>query len=1007
MTIKSKIYTMGAIAFVVFVVIALMNIRTHREVLANLQVRDDVNEKLAGIEEFAKWKNLLIRSISDIVASGHVPSYTKERFYPPSESVGVASDFLVKSGKTLVDLIGKKEHVSGDMENTFSELRVRINDLYYKLDKKIATVLAMAQMDQVLGIDSSKKSSLAPYVLKSLNQLTLVAMNSLIYRDYGEEDKGVVAKNEQFLSSQLQAIDPDGSIASLFKALLAQIEALDATILESNQRFARFKTQIKDARDNFDKAVERTEVDPIVAEAQSEVAQANETLEKTSRRSLITIVIFLFIVPVVVIAVGIFGLNTIIVEPITHLMDAMKNVERGSFDVAAPVKTHDEFGKLGRAFNAMAGEIKRKVTEMWQLNQTLKESESKYRTLVDNLPQRIFLKDRDSVFVSCNRNFANELGIKEEKIAGKTDFEFFPKELAEKYRNDDKRIILTEAPEEIEDLFVKNGKEIVIQTVKTPIRDEKGQVSGVLGIFWDITERKRAEEAVRESRERFKNIFDTVQAGILIIDQESHVISDANLAAVKMIGTPRDELIGHVCHQYICPVEEGYCPVTDESSYENTSEQQIITSDGKRLPVMKTVLPIMLDGRQHLLESFLDMSKLKEAEQEKKQLESQLRQAMKMEAIGTLAGGIAHDFNNILGAIMGYTELGRMEAPEESQLAANLDEVLKAAGRAKNLVQQILTFSRQAEQKLKPVKVSLIVKEALKLLRATLPTTIEIHQDINSEGLVMADPTQIHQVMMNLCTNAGHAMAEKGGVLDVSLGNVELDSEFVSGHSGIQPGPYLQLSVADTGHGMPPEILDRVFDPFYSTKETGEGTGLGLSVVHGIVKSNGGMIYAYSEPGIGSSFKIYLPAIERRLVPEERREKILLKGTEHILFVDDEEALVAIGRQMLESLGYEVSTRISSPEALELFKVDPERFDLVITDQTMPNLTGDALARELIVIRPGIPIILCTGFSTRVTEQKAYEMGIRGFVMKPFIMQDLAETIRSVLDQNHGHKDIV
>jgi CheY-like chemotaxis protein len=250
-------------------------------------------------------------------------------------------------------------------------------------------------------------------------------------------------------------------------------------------------------------------------------------------------------------------------------------------------------------------------------------------------------------------------------------------------------------------------------------------------------------------------------------------------------------------------------------------------------------------------------------------------------------------------------------------------------------------------------------------------------------------------------------MAEKGGVLDVSLVNVELDSDFLSGRAGLQPGPYLQLAVADTGHGMPPEILDRVFDPFYSTKGTGEGTGLGLSVVHGIVKSHGGMIYAYSEPGIGSSFKIYLPTIERGVLPQEREKKILAKGSEHVLFVDDEEALVAIGKQMLESLGYEVTTRISSPEALELFMVYPERFDLVITDQTMPNLTGDELARELIAIRPGIPIILCTGFSTRVTEQRAYELGIRGFVMKPFIMQDLAETIRSVLDDNHGLEDSV
>ena len=992
---------MGAIAFVVFVVFALMNIWTYREVLSNLQLRDDVNEKLAGVEEFAKWKNELIRSISDIVASGHVPPFTKEQFDPPAKSPTGESDLLVKSAKALVDLIGEKERAASDMEKIFGEIRGKINDLYYKLDKKIATVLAMAQMDQVMGIDTQEKSSLAPYVLKSLNQLTLVAMNSLIARDFTEEDRGVVAKNKKFLLSQLKTIDSDGSISALFQELFAQIKALFAFILDSNQKLARFETRIAEVEDNFDKAVRGSEVDLIVAEAQSEVGRANEQLKKTSRRTLITAVIFLFIIPVVVIAVGIFGLKTIIVEPITHLMDAMKNVERGSFDVAAPVKARDEIGKLGLAFNAMAGEINRKVTEMWQLNQILQESESKYRTLVNNLPQRVFLKDRNSVYLSCNRNFANDQGIKEEEIIGKTDFDFFPKVQAEKYRKEDATIFLTEISEEIEESYVKkDGEEIVVQTVKTPVRDEKGQVSAVLGIFWDITERKRAEEAIRESRERFKNIFDSIQAGILIIDQETRIISDANLAAVKMIGTSKDKLIGHVCHQYICPADEGNCPITEKGFCEDTTEQEIVTSDGRRLPVMKTVLPIMLDGRKHLLESFLDMSKLKEAEQEKKQLELQLRQAMKMEAIGTLAGGIAHDFNNILAAIIGYTELGRMEASEESKLADNLDEVLTAAGRAKDLVQQILTFSRQTDQKLKPVQVSLVIREALKLLRASLPATIEIHQNIDNDGLVMADPTQIHQVMMNLCTNASHAMAQKGGRLDVSLVNVELDSDFVSGHTGIRPGPYLRLAVADTGHGMPPEILDRVFDPFYSTKGPGEGTGLGLSVVHGIVKSHGGMIYAYSEPGIGSSFKIYLPSIERGLLLEKKERKTLPKGTEHVLFIDDEEALVAIGRQMLESLGYEVTTRVSSQEALALFKAYPKRFDLVITDQTMPNMTGDELARELIAIRPGIPIILCTGFSTRISDQKAYEMGIRGFVMKPFIMQDLAESIRKVLDEN-------
>ena len=286
-----------------------------------------------------------------------------------------------------------------------------------------------------------------------------------------------------------------------------------------------------------------------------------------------------------------------------------------------------------------------------------------------------------------------------------------------------------------------------------------------------------------------------------------------------------------------------------------------------------------------------------------------------MEAIGTLAGGIAHDFNNILGAIMGYTELSMLDAAEGSQLEARLSEVLNATGRAKDLVQQILTFSRQTEQQLKPTQLSRIVKEALRLLRATLPKTIDIHQDIKSNGLVMADSTQIHQVMMNLCTNAGHAMEEKGGVLEVSLVDLELDSGFTTRYTDLKPGPHLQLTVSDTGHGMPPEVLSQIFDPFFSTKEKGHGTGLGLK------------------------------------------------------------------------------------EALALFRSQPDHFDLVITDQTMPNMTGDELAKELISLRPDIPIIICTGFSTKVNEETACKMGIKALVMKPLVMRDIAETIRKVLDK--------
>ncbi len=402
-------------------------------------------------------------------------------------------------------------------------------------------------------------------------------------------------------------------------------------------------------------------------------------------------------------------------------------------------------------------------------------------------------------------------------------------------------------------------------------------------------------------------------------------------------------------------------------------------------------LPMTLEGKPALQVTARDITN-------QKFLEESLRQSQKMEAIGTLAGGIAHDFNNILFSIIGYTELSLDETKEGSLLHDNLLEVLEAGKRAKDLVQQILTFSRQTKHKLRPVQMDSIVKETLTLLRASLPTSVKIHKNIKSEAMVLSDPTQIHQVFMNLCINAAHSMQKQGGILTIELTSTEIETDLTGKYPDLKPGPYINLNVSDTGHGMTPEILNCIFDPFFTTKTRGEGTGLGLSVVHGIVKNCGGAIYAYSIPGKGSIFKVFIPAIERRIYPEERENKSLPKGTERILFVDDEPVLGKMGKQLLESLGYKVEIRTNRIEALELFRKQPDRFDLVVTDMTMPNITGENLAVELMNIRPDMPVILCTGFSKNIDEKKAMALGIRAFISKPVLKHEIAETIRSVLN---------
>jgi signal transduction histidine kinase len=422
--------------------------------------------------------------------------------------------------------------------------------------------------------------------------------------------------------------------------------------------------------------------------------------------------------------------------------------------------------------------------------------------------------------------------------------------------------------------------------------------------------------------------------------------------------------------------------------------------NGQVFPVEITANILNFEGKAHFFAYGRDISDKISAEEKRKELENQLMQAQKMEAIGTLAGGIAHDFNNILFSIIGFTEISISAVPPGSKLEDNLQRVLNAGIRAGDLVKQILAFSRQTDREIKPVQIKPIAKEALKLIRASLPATIEIHKDIRSDSPIMADPTQVHQIIMNLCTNAAHAMQDTGGRMVVSLIDVELGADVTDPHPDIAPGPFIKLTVSDSGCGIAPEIKDRIFDPFYTTKELGEGTGLGLSVVHGIVKDCGGMVTVESTPGEGSTFNIFFPVIESEQGAEIVTRAPLPTGTERILFVDDEESHVEMGKQVLELLGYRVTAQTSSREALKVFRAKPDEFDLVVTDLTMPKMTGDVLAKEIMAIRSDMPVILCTGYSGKITPAKAKALGIKEVVMKPAVVEEIARTVRMVLDGN-------
>jgi len=401
---------------------------------------------------------------------------------------------------------------------------------------------------------------------------------------------------------------------------------------------------------------------------------------------------------------------------------------------------------------------------------------------------------------------------------------------------------------------------------------------------------------------------------------------------------------------------------------------------------------LTINDQKCLLLAALDLSEIKN-------LEIQLQQAKKMESIGTLAGGIAHDFNNILFPIIGHTEVLIQDTPEDSPFRSNLDEIYTGAMRAKDLVQQMLTFSRQESLELTRIKIQPIIEEALKFIRSSIPTTIAIKKNINANrSIIKADPTQIHQIIMNLTTNAYHAMQETGGELKVSLKEIEISVYDLK--PDIVPGIYVCLTVADTGIGMHKNLIQKIFDPFFTTKE--QGTGMGLSVVHGIVKSIDGAIQVNSKPDKGTEFNVYFPLeksdFDRPIV--QTKEQIQ-GGSEQILIVDDDKSVIIIERQLLECLGYQVTSFHSSIEALEVFRSAPDKFNLVITDMTMPNMTGDILSAELRKIRSDIPILLCTGYGEIMSNERAASVGINGFLMKPIVIKKFSQKIREVLDKNN------
>ncbi|HFQ81155.1 MAG TPA: PAS domain S-box protein [Desulfobacterales bacterium] len=518
--------------------------------------------------------------------------------------------------------------------------------------------------------------------------------------------------------------------------------------------------------------------------------------------------------------------------------------------------------------------------------------------------------------------------------------------------------------------------------------------------------RQTAELRLRE--DMYESITSAATDAIFMINAEGRIVF-CNPAVATIFGYEDGELLGHDLHSLLAPARyrddfaRGFGRFMHNGSgkaVRHTIQAAALKKDGREFPMEVSVSPIFYNESWHALGILRDISEQVEHERQNADLARQLRRAQKMEAIGTLAGGIAHDFNNILTAILGYGELARHAVPADKGAGEYIELVLQAGRRARDLVRQILFFSRQQEQERQPISPHLIVNEVLKLLRASLPATIEINQSIDNCAQIMSDPTLLHQVLMNLCTNAAHAMENKNGRLTVELACVAVSAADLPEGGEFKPASYVRLRVSDTGCGIAEDVKERIFDPYFTTKEVGKGTGLGLSVVQGIVSSHGGWLTVDSVVGEGTSFAVYLPVIESETVPLKNGRavdaRLAINGGESLLFVDDEEIIADLGRLLLERLGYRVTALTSGNEALKIFKKSPEDYDLLIVDQVMPGLSGMQLAQEVMAIKPEMAVIICTGNYEQLNEEEAMAQGIRAVVMKPIVEENLAPVIRKV-----------
>lgn len=724
------------------------------------------------------------------------------------------------------------------------------------------------------------------------------------------------------------------------------------------------------------------------------------------------------------------GIPVIFISASIDVIDKVKGFEAGALDfiskpfepseVLARVKTHLRLRQLQRHMGDLIQQRTKQLSkEKALLQSVVRSSPTGIAVIVDqkitDVNWRIcsILGYDEQELVGCTARMLFQSEEEFKKILRKVIADLEMKDVSSNetcFRRKDGQIIdvllncsyidHSSADNNIEEPFIQDESFCQDQTVGklntgTTIGHKHRSQQMLNFTILDITERKRVEHAMRNSELRYRTIFDNTGTGMMIYDKDM-VITLANAELVALAGIPKDKLEGTKWTAYIQKdllgkvMEYHQIQQLDPTKGPMNYETRIGNAAGQILDILVTVAGI--PNTSSSVASIIDIT-------EKKILGAKLLQSQKLEAIGILAGGIAHDFNNILCAILGYTDMGLVNS-KDSSLYRYFEQIFQAGTRAKDLVNQILTFSRQTNQELKPVPVSLIAKEVLRLLRSTLPTTIEIQQDISSSfqsDVMLGDPTQIHQVFMNLCTNAAHAMVAQGGVLRVRVAEIEVNMALSREIPGLVPGYYVMFEVSDTGCGMNKQTVEKIFQPYFTTKSKGQGTGLGLAVVSGIIKKFKGTITVTSEVGKGTTFQVYFPQFKEQISQSVEVKKIIPTGIGRILFVDDEKVIGDMCKEMLETLGYQVTVATSSVEALEIFRDTPDVFDLIFTDMTMAKMTGIELSIKCRKIRADVPIILGSGYTELINTKSIHDARINKLIKKPYTMEEMAENIQSCL----------